>query len=433
MEYKYVLRSVDRVRKWGSAFAVAAILVLAIMSLPTAAFAVEESVAVDEVEVIAEERDAQVANPLSESSEGVGSESNADDVLVNLGEREQGVMLQDDSSARLADEQRNATASCIDKLENGQSGSSIVMRPIDSESLSNIQFSNPTGDRLSVQKVWDYDLALDNSWRTSCYIYPGYSELEADLYYFTVYSPGWVFISVRDRSADISWGVFDESTNELVSSAQKQYASSPSTKTAYGYLYPGTYSVLVYCRDGGSSGYYDIRGSYASTIDMSQVSFLLLMNKTYSGKAYKPSVDAMYETTDLTPNVDYTLSYQNNKNVGTAKVIVRGKGRFSGVKTLTFQIRPKGTTVKKVKPSKGGAIVTWKKQRKGITGYQIQYSKKKGFSKAKTVLVKKTKTSKKISKLERNKTYYIRVRTYKKVGGKKYYSTWSEAKKVVVR
>lgn len=49
----------------------------------------------------------------------------------------------------------------------------------------------------------------------------------------------------------------------------------------------------------------------------------------------------------------------------------------------------------------------------------------------KTVTVKGyTKTSKKISKLKKKKTYYVRVRTYKKVGKTTFYSTWSKTKHI---
>ena len=69
--------------------------------------------------------------------------------------------------------------------------------------------------------------------------------------------------------------------------------------------------------------------------------------------------------------------------------------------------------------------VTWKRV-KGIDGYQIQYSKNKNFSKKKIVTVKGSKSlSKTIKKLSAGTTYYVRVRTYKSVNKKKYYSKWS--------
>ena len=134
-------------------------------------------------------------------------------------------------------------------------------------------------------------------------------------------------------------------------------------------------------------------------------------------------------TKRLAAGKDYTVSYKNNKNVGTATVTIQGCGGYRGTITKTFMINPKPTTLKKPGALKKGFTAKWKKQAVQTTGYQLQYSLKKNFKKAKTVTIKKTGTlSKKITKLKSRKTYYIRIRTYKKVGGKTYYSTWSKSK-----
>lgn len=78
------------------------------------------------------------------------------------------------------------------------------------------------------------------------------------------------------------------------------------------------------------------------------------------------------------------------------------------------------------------AKVSWTKQKKQITGYEIQVSTAKSFS-DKTTMSKKVKSattdSITIKNLKPNKNYYIRIRTYKEVGDKKYYSGWSGSKK----
>ncbi|MBD5631675.1 MAG: hypothetical protein HDP34_00370 [Clostridia bacterium] len=40
----------------------------------------------------------------------------------------------------------------------------------------------------------------------------------------------------------------------------------------------------------------------------------------------------------LTPDTDYTVSYSNNKAVGTATITVKGKGQYIGTKSVTFKI-----------------------------------------------------------------------------------------------
>ena len=98
---------------------------------------------------------------------------------------------------------------------------------------------------------------------------------------------------------------------------------------------------------------------------------------------------------------------------------------------------PKNNKKVKVASAKAGKKsikVTWKKV-KGIKGYQIQYSTNKKFKKGnKTITVKSAKsTSATIKKLKSKKKYYVRMRTYKIVNGKKVYSAWSKAKSVKVK
>ncbi|MBQ7740543.1 MAG: fibronectin type III domain-containing protein [Eubacterium sp.] len=83
----------------------------------------------------------------------------------------------------------------------------------------------------------------------------------------------------------------------------------------------------------------------------------------------------------------------------------------------------------KVVKAKKAFTAKWKKVN-GIDGYQVRYSLKKNMKKSKTVNVKNTATSKKISKLKRKKTYYVQIRAYKTINGKKVYSSWSAKKKV---
>ena len=90
---------------------------------------------------------------------------------------------------------------------------------------------------------------------------------------------------------------------------------------------------------------------------------------------------------------------------------------------------PTGTTLKKLKRSGSGKMtVTWKKNNT-VTGYQISYSTSSNFKKAKIVTIMNKKTTKTVlKKLNKKKKYYVRIRTYKNVGGKRYYSAWSKKK-----
>lgn len=97
----------------------------------------------------------------------------------------------------------------------------------------------------------------------------------------------------------------------------------------------------------------------------------------------------------------------------------------------TETVKPKKTSIKKLSKGKKKFTVTWAKV-SGVKGYQIQYSSDKKLKKNnKSVTVTKQKTTKAtVKKLESKKKYYVRVRTYKTVNGKKIYSSWSKVKSV---
>lgn len=99
--------------------------------------------------------------------------------------------------------------------------------------------------------------------------------------------------------------------------------------------------------------------------------------------------------------------------------------------TVKAVSKPKSAKFKKVKPAKKAVSVEWKKV-SGVKGYQVQVATDKKFKKnKKTATVKKQKTTKvTIKKLKAKKKYYVRIRTYKTVNGKKVYSAWSKVKTV---
>lgn len=90
----------------------------------------------------------------------------------------------------------------------------------------------------------------------------------------------------------------------------------------------------------------------------------------------------------------------------------------------TETVKPKKTSIKKLSKGKKKFTVTWAKV-SGVKGYQIQYSSDKKLKKNnKSVTVTKQKTTKAtVKKLKSKKKYYVRVRTYKTVNGKKIYSS----------
>lgn len=154
----------------------------------------------------------------------------------------------------------------------------------------------------------------------------------------------------------------------------------------------------------------------------------------YNGSDKEPGVSIQDASgNDLTEDVDYTLDYYNNLTVGKATVIVSGKGKYAGVIAgVRFTIKPKTVTVKSVKKASSRKLnVVWASHKTQTTGFQVRYATTKKFKSGtyKTVtLTSKSATSKALTKLKADKTYYVKVRAYKTVDGKKIYSSWSKVK-----
>ena len=154
----------------------------------------------------------------------------------------------------------------------------------------------------------------------------------------------------------------------------------------------------------------------------------------YNGSDKEPGV-AIQDAygNDLTEDVDYTLDYYNNLTVGKATVIVSGKGKYAGVIAgVRFTIKPKTVTVKSVKKASSRKLnVVWASHKTQTAGFQVRYATTKKFKSGtyKTVtLTSKSATSQALTKLKAGKTYYVKVRAYKTVDGKKIYSSWSKVK-----
>ncbi len=168
--------------------------------------------------------------------------------------------------------------------------------------------------------------------------------------------------------------------------------------------------------------------SKSSKKNVSKLKYSTVSNKTYTGKAIKPGITVKDGSKTLKNGKDYTLTYSANKNPGKATITIKGKGNYTGSVKKTFNIVPKAPSLK-VASSKKSAKVTTKST--GANGYIIEYSLKKNMSGKKSVTI--TKTSGTIKKLTSKKTYYIRVRAYKTIGGKKYYSPYSNVKSIKVK
>ncbi len=169
---------------------------------------------------------------------------------------------------------------------------------------------------------------------------------------------------------------------------------------------------------------------------------------TKVSSTYKKSVGQSFT---LKPKAKGKITYKTgNKKVATVnskgKVTVKGTGKATitvtakatstyskSVKKITVYGVPKKPEMKKLTAGKKKFTVQWKKDKKA-DGYQVQYSTDKKFKKnVKSVNVSKKSTKATVKKLKKRKTYRVRVRSYKKINGKKYYSGWGKVKSVKVK
>ena len=192
-------------------------------------------------------------------------------------------------------------------------------------------------------------------------------------------------------------------------------------------------NTVIHCFPGSAAEKYAQENDLSYVYDMENVKVTGLANKVYTGKAIKPSPAVKIGKTTLKKGVDYTVSYKNNKKIGTAKVIIKGKGKYSGTINKSFKIIPKKSAVKKLSsPAAGQLKVTFKKV-ENCTGYQVTYSTSKKFKASVTKAASTKDKSRLVKKLRSGKTYYVKVRSYKKVNGKKIFSRYSAVKTIRVK
>ena len=172
-------------------------------------------------------------------------------------------------------------------------------------------------------------------------------------------------------------------------------------------------------------------------------------SKTAANKAqsFKLNVKATggkitYKSNNNNVKVDSLGKVTIEKNFSGQAVITvtAGDSNYKTVtKKVTITVKPAATTISSVKnstaknASKGKITVAWSKL-SYVTGYEIQYSTSSSFASGnKTVNISgASNVSKVISGRTKNKTYYVRIRTYKTIAGKKVYSAWSAKKSVKI-
>ena len=109
----------------------------------------------------------------------------------------------------------------------------------------------------------------------------------------------------------------------------------------------GTASVKI-------TGKGSYKGSYTENFkivacSIAQATCSRIADQTYSGKAIQPTFTVSYKNRTLRKGTDYTVSFKDNVKIGTATVIITGKGNFEGTKEITFKItKPSEITIESI-------------------------------------------------------------------------------------
>lgn len=180
-------------------------------------------------------------------------------------------------------------------------------------------------------------------------------------------------------------------------------------------------------------------GDVKSTTTIAKIKSIALNKTSFTenGKVQKATVVAKDSANKTITASNYTVSYSNSnsKKPGTYTATVKFNGKnYTGTKKLTYKINAKApakTTVKLSKAKKTSLKASWSKVA-NATSYEVQYGTSKSFKGAKTVKVSSKSSSKVLTKLKKNKKYYVRIRAVRtvKVDNKNttLRASWSSAK-----
>lgn len=81
-----------------------------------------------------------------------------------------------------------------------------------------------------------------------------------------------------------------------------------------------------------------IGGQTAAVTNISKTKISALKTRAFTGKPLTQALTITYGGKKLVNGRDYTLTWKNNKNIGTASVTIKGKGKYNGSVTKKFRI-----------------------------------------------------------------------------------------------
>lgn len=153
--------------------------------------------------------------------------------------------------------------------------------------------------------------------------------------------------------------------------------------------------------------------------------------KAYNGKIRTTDLAIKNGDVPLKKNRDYTVVFRNNKNIGTASIVVCGRGNYFGKKTLHYDIIPPKPAISEAKKVKRTLKLKFKGSRL-IKGYYVYICPDKKFRNSNTTEYRLSGDRLQMNKRQKG-TYYIRVKGYGINKEKIYLSSYSRIEKVIIK
>lgn len=211
------------------------------------------------------------------------------------------------------------------------------------------------------------------------------------------------------------------------------------------FLNKGEYYITVEYGYGTFGGkFYDLTINQKQTLKKPLLAFSSSSVKKVYGDS--PFINNLTKLTDgtldyMSSNYEVASVNENGrvtvKGVGIAEITVvssETSNYKAGSSGFIINVKPKGTSIATLNAGSRSIKVVLKKQLIQTTGYQVQISMDSSFSHPTTKTLRNNMTSSvKYTNLKARRKYYVRVRTYKQVSGKNYYSSWSTPKAVTTK
>lgn len=210
----------------------------------------------------------------------------------------------------------------------------------------------------------------------------------------------------------------------------------------------GTKKFEVKYTPSDTKNYNIVTGIYVSvtvTKAPQQISAVSSFTKVYQDPAFslnakitKGAGTLSYKSSNTSVVQVYSNGRVSIKGMGTAKITVAASSTNNykyTAKTITITVKPKNVNMVSVKSQSAKKVSVKWVERSGVSGYEIKYSTSKTFSSnSKTSTVTgASRRSKTLEGLQSGKKYYVKVRVYKNVNGKKLYGAWSDVYGVTVK